>query len=1204
MTATADDNLTFKEIAELPVEERWAHYGKKFLVPLEHPTIPAAGPDFTRVVQDLLGIKIVPNMPRDSVALAGLDYLYRSAVYKRKWQLQVAFKGQARPIEFLPGGLWVLPEAFNEKNSSRDMRDHEWYNYKPVGGPRATADVMLVGKHPGVEEFFFEQNFIGPSSADLHRALRELEVSPAMRHSWYVTNAVKHNRMDPTSGTMQQSWLKNCAPLLWQEVLLVRPKFIACLGTEAIKAVLGKGYNVGNMTGRVITLTFRVPPAGAATHEEFADLDSYVEHKIQVVGIPHPAYIFRMPEAYPDLVSGLKQLVGMVGGEQPVDIEKDRKHSVFYIEKRLRSIIDEVIERAYYEWDFEADGDLPIAWDAEWHGRQPGEAGSYLRTVQFAAGRQHSDAPKRATGIVLTEKGGGEGWFKSRDAVAYEIRRLIEGRHSNGKMPPIKTRHGGHFFKADIPWIRQFLGVDFRPFWMTTTPGPKVRRFDGLQYRKDIAEYQAKMKKAADAGKDFTEAAPDRKNRAKYMREHYPYELTRYTGGFDTGYMTHAVFEAVESFDLEHLALRWTTCPRWGIDVEKAKAQVAKEMGIKMRDLGGYGDIPDDKILPYALYDADATLRLFWRLNFARSPRDGDGFLDHDVHHKSSREAFWRTMLAGLTFLEMEETGVTVDIDRGKDLIKVFELVRERLTASLRADLDWPSFNPNSPPQVRAWLFGEEYSGAIDKKTGEQKQLMPRPNMSLGKLPIKSTGKPSKTWANIQSKDLSLYTPAVDKEVLGIYSHHDNQVKKLRDIRYIRQVLQSVLRPPKAGEAIGADADGGVIYDELDEFDGGFLSYVSPSDSRVRSRFYPVETGRCSSAGPNQQNLAKRREDDYARILGHCDGDETKGDYLAILGGTLYNNPIRSIVTAGLWDGEPTVLLEFDIISAEIAALAWEAGDKQMIEDANCAMLPENDPNFLDIHSSTAVEAFKLTCAPTKKALKALGKPGLRVAAKNVRFGVPYGRSAEALVRQCREEGADVSVPDCQRLIDNYHKRYPSASAFLSACEDRPYDPGFMVGAFGRMRRFQAVDDKSIMAEQGRSAKNFPIQNLVADAIMLGMYNLRIVREKMKLQNAFRIVLQIHDAVMLEVKIPYIGKVKDEVIPLAMVDMVPIMPRTLDGEPFCDINPKTDKPYGYLHTPGKPYNFKVDSSVFLNWGQPIDPEHGRSLGIPEEYIGG
>jgi uracil-DNA glycosylase family 4 len=1223
MSASTPKDLSFKEIAELPREQRREYFGKKYLVPLDHPAMPAAGPDFARTVHELVDIKVAPKLPRDSLAMSGVDYIYRSALYKRNWKLQVAFKGEIRTIEFLPGGLWILPEAFDTKNSSRDMLDYEWFGHRPVGGPRAIADVMIIGKHPGVEELDKGQNFIGPSSSDLHRALRDLKVKPETRHGWYVTNTVKHNRLDPTSGTMQQSWLKNCAPLLYQEILLVRPKFIACLGTEAIKAVLGKDYTVGNMKSRVIDLTFRVPPATATTHVDYDDLDSYVDHKVSVMGIPHPAYIFRMPEAYPDLHGGLELFINMVGGERPIDVEKDKRHTPVYTTEKLGDIVDRIIENARDNWDFEVDGDLPIAWDAEWHGRQPGDAGSYLRTIQFAAGYSYKDAPKRATCVVLTEKGGTvNGWFHSRDEITSQLRRLIAGQHSDGG-PPIKTRHGGHFFKADIPWIRHFLGIDFGPLWVTLPPLPPVKylddagkeqereqlvkRFNGIKYCKALGarelrrlDHKTKQQKLPKKERtEFTEPLPDRdavdeKGLPIYRDQpHHQYELTRYTGGFDTGYMTHAVFEAVESFDLEQLALRWTTCPRWSTGVEQAKVQIAKEMGIKLRDLGGYGDILDDHLLGYALYDADATLRLFWRLNFARTLNDGDGFLDQDVKHHNSREAFWRTMLAGPTFLEMEETGVTVDVERGKELIKVFEMAKERLTTSLRDQLGWPTFNPNSAPQTRALLFGEAFSGMVDKKTGAPKRVLPEgfDEKGFGLDPIKTTGKPSRAWANIRDNERKLYTPAVDKEVLGIYAHENDQIKQLRDIRYIRQVLQSVLRPPKVGEPIGADSASGMVYDELDEFDGGFLSYVSPTDGRVRSRFYPVETGRCSSAGPNLQNLAKRREDDYARILGHCD-DEGKlvGDYLAILGGTLYNDPIRSIVTAGDWDGEPTVLMEFDIISAEIAALAWESGDAQMIEDVNRAMLPEDDPNFLDIHSSTAVEAFKLDCAPTKKALKALGKPGLRVAAKNVRFGVPYGRSAEALSRQCQEEGAKVSVADCQKLIDNYKKRYPAASDFLDACENRVYgkENSSMVGAFGRRRRFQPVDDKSVMADQGRSAKNFPIQNLVADAILMGMYNILHEREVNGLQGAFRVVLQIHDAIMLEVKIPFIEEVR-RVVTHAMTAMVPITPRDLvDGVPM----------------EGEVYHFNVDCSVFLNWGQSIDPERGRFLGIPEEYLGG
>ena len=291
----------FRELVEKPREERLACIGPKFMVPLDHPAIPPPGPDLVRYIFERLGVKVSPKLDREHVAMAALDVIYRSALYNRQWFLQVAFKGQVRTIEFLPGGLWILPEAFEHFNSSRDTDDDHWCGYRMVGGPQTTAPVMIVGKHPGVEELHRKQNFIGPSSDSLHRALRELKVPQEARRSWYVTNAVKHNRIDPTSGTMQQSWLKNCAPLLYQEILLVRPRFIACMGTEAIKAVLGKGYTVSNMAGRVVELTLQVPPEGADSHAAFDDLSSYVEHKVQVVGIPHPAYVFRVPEAYDDL---------------------------------------------------------------------------------------------------------------------------------------------------------------------------------------------------------------------------------------------------------------------------------------------------------------------------------------------------------------------------------------------------------------------------------------------------------------------------------------------------------------------------------------------------------------------------------------------------------------------------------------------------------------------------------------------------------------------------------------------------------------------------------------------------------------------------------------------------------------------------------------------------------------------------------------
>lgn len=1216
---------SFYDVLGAPFAQRLRMIGSRPVVPLTHPWMPKPGPDFLRTVAQLLAAprhaedprsEMVPpridpgNIARESDVGVGLEQLYRSALYRRGWALNVMFKSRSVSATFLPGGRWDFPSymvprelydpAIDKYFGDLDPAegDTAWDYVSRVRGPEKRARIMLIGKHPGVEELERGQNFVGVSSADLHRVLDDLAVLAADRRSWYVTNVVKHNRLDPTSGNLQQSWINNCLPLLRQEVLLVRPDFILCVGTEAIKTLLGKEYTVSNMAGRVLELRLKVPPPWAQVQADFEDLSAYVDHTVLVMGTVHPAYVFRKPEAYTDLRAGVSQFLGLTRGQRPPDAEADIRHMGYYVERPLAAQVDDVIE-ANQGRDYELKGDLPIAWDAEWHGRHWDDQGAYLRTLQFSAG------PKHAVCIVLREQGGRPLLGPRVDRqVAAQVERLIRGEHSDPKrgFAPIRTRHGGHWFKADIPWIRRFLGVDFEPHYRPPTVGRP--RFDVLAYRRAYQEELAR------AGGDEKKMRKPDKAHPDYNGYMEPWDLTRYEGGWDTGYMTRAAFEALDSYGLEALAMRWTPCPRWDLGLEEAKKALCKQLGIKPRDLFGYGDIPDGQILGYSTYDADVTHRLLRLFNDERSQGDWKGgFLDCDVHEKSSREAFWRFQLAAPTFMEMEIHGVPVDVERGKELIATFELAKERMTQALRAEIGWPSFNPNSGPQTRAWLFGNEYNGTVDKKTGGPKLLLPPGVQSLGKKPIKTTGKPAKAWDQIKPHERKLFTAAVDKEVLGIYAWEDHRIKLLRDIKYVRQVLQTVLRPARQGESLGVGGDGAALQDDLEEFDGGFLSYVNHRDGRVRSRFYPVETGRCSSAGPNLTNLAKQREDDYRRILGFWNAKEGRdeGDYLDILGGRRYDHPIRSIVTAGEWDGCPTVLLEFDIKSAEIAALAWEANDLVMIADVNRSVLKKSDPNYLDMHSATAVEAFRLNCPPTPEGLKSIGRKGARVAAKNVRFGVPYGRSAEALVRQCHEQGAkDVSVKDCQRLIDSYHERYQATSAFLAACEGRPHDPGYMVGAFGRRRRFQRVDDRSVMAEQERQAKNFPIQNLVADAVSLCMYNLaEIRRREPAFAEMFRVVLQIHDALVLEVKVPHIKTVVEDIIPCCMGRPseewglgVPIMPRTLDGVPFCQLPPGDPR----WRKADDFYYFDVDTEIFLKWSEPVPVEYGRSLGIAEEFL--
>jgi hypothetical protein len=50
-------------------------------------------------------------------------------------------------------------------------------------------------------------------------------------------------------------------------------------------------------------------------------------------------------------------------------------------------------------------------------------------------------------------------------------------------------------------------------------------------------------------------------------------------------------------------------------------------------------------------------------------------------------------------------------------------------------------------------------------------------------------------------------------------------------------------------------------------------------------------------------------------------------------------------------------------------------------------------------------------------------------------------------------------------------------------------DPGWLVGRYGRFRRFVPGGDMAVVGEQQRQAQNFPIQGGVADAVSIALNN-------------------------------------------------------------------------------------------------------------------
>jgi hypothetical protein len=297
--------------------------------------------------------------------------------------------------------------------------------------------------------------------------------------------------------------------------------------------------------------------------------------------------------------------------------------------------------------------------------------------------------------------------------------------------------------------------------------------------------------------------------------------------------------------------MRYTTVPRYDTVLHDWKTAYCKEQGIKAKDLEGYGPVPNEILLDYAIYDADTA----YRLRMEQEP-----LIDHDYEGNNCRETFWESMLTIPVILEMHCTGLPCDRTRIDYLTGVFMKARDRQEATIRTWAKWPEFNIRSVMQVREFLFGEQYNGKITKD-GSIVRLRPPKGKTLQLDPVIDTSKPPKQWWDIRARGAEKeHSPATGKMVLGMLAQEcDNerdQINWIRDYRFLDQVLKSVLRPPKlsatgqperdyidedtdsdevfenftAGAAynFGRDNMGGVIYN------AGLASVIC-GDGRVRT---------------------------------------------------------------------------------------------------------------------------------------------------------------------------------------------------------------------------------------------------------------------------------------------------------------------------------------------------------------------------------
>jgi DNA polymerase-1 len=257
---------------------------------------------------------------------------------------------------------------------------------------------------------------------------------------------------------------------------------------------------------------------------------------------------------------------------------------------------------------------------------------------------------------------------------------------------------------------------------------------------------------------------------------------------------------------------------------------------------------------------------------------------------------------------------------------------------------------------------------------------------------------------------------------------------------------------------------------------GPLPSLISESDGRLHTTFnqHVAATGRLSTSNPNLQAIPIRTE------LGR---------------------EIRSAFVA-----EPGhKLLSADYSQIELRILAHVSGEPK---------LREAFARGEDIHTATAAEVLGKDPATLTT--------GERSIAKMINFGIVYGISAFGL-----SENLEIPREEAQEYIDAYLARFPHVQDFIGRTIEQAERDGFATSLMGRRRPVPELraSNRQTRSLGERLAVNFVMQGSNADIIKVAM--VRIHDRLREEGRGARLVLQVHDELLLEVPDAELKEVRD-----------------------------------------------------------------------------
>jgi len=305
---------------------------------------------------------------------------------------------------------------------------------------------------------------------------------------------------------------------------------------------------------------------------------------------------------------------------------------------------------------------------------------------------------------------------------------------------------------------------------------------------------------------------------------------------------------------------------------------------------------------------------------------------------------------------------------------------------------------------------------------------------------------------------------------------------ELEKLRSLHPIIDKILENRELQKLLGT------YIDTIPDIVGG--------DGRLHASFlqYGTTTGRFSSNNPNLQNIPTKTER----------GKKIRNAFIAE-------------------DGY--VLVSFDYSQVELRIAALLSQDSYFIKTFQ---------EGRDIHTAVARKVFGVSEEDVTS--------DMRRRAKVINFGILYGMGVTAL-----SQNLNTNRKDSQIFYDNYFKQFPTIADYLESIKIFARKNGYTKTLFGRKRYFPAINSSlpfmKAMAE--RMATNAPIQGTAtADIIKIGMKNAEKELEKASIIEDVRIVLQVHDELVYEVKKEKLQEAI-KIIKKGMIDVIP--PQFVEG---------------------------------------------------------